>query len=234
MRCRFPLWILLSALPTVVLAQDRPIRALTPELVPIWQKHAVVADGATNPSAIPYGVAMERAFLEFGPERQLGESVFRQQVRNRFTATEADVQRIGEIADGARSFATALRTDAAEKTDQICAEIVAAPFDTLNALDIAKRLTAVEVEQADRLTAFYSSALTKISPATRASLEAFVNTAVRPKLRWGHDLIGLATEVPMAFISHRQESCQRRLDTPIEQRTWRVEMIPQALPDNGR
>jgi hypothetical protein len=50
------------------------------ELLPIWQKHAVLVTGATDPSGIPYGYAMERAFFTLAPSARGETGSFRQEL----------------------------------------------------------------------------------------------------------------------------------------------------------
>jgi hypothetical protein len=132
------------------------------------------------------------------------------------------------------SFAETVRNDAGKKTDQICTEIVNAEVNALNAVDVAARLTAIEVEQAERLTTFYKAAVGTLSPATRSALETYVDTTVRPRLSWGHDLVGLAIEVPQAFLSLRREYCRRRLQTPANERAWQIGAVPQRVPPKAQ
>jgi hypothetical protein len=225
-----------SAVPLVLLsllvwAQDRPTRAVTPELVEIWLRHAVRVDGSTNPMAIPYGVAMERAFWQFADESALGDQRFRQQVRNRFSATDAEIQSIAEIASLSFSFSAEVRGEASQRYDLLCTEIVNADLDTLNALTVAEQLTAIANDQAARLDAHYTEAVASLSASSRTALETYVDTEIRPRMKWGQDLVGLAIEVPQAFLSLRQVSCERRLERPVDERAWRVEeqmISPQA------
>lgn len=223
------LLILLSLPPVLAFSQDRATRALTPDLVPIWQKHSVKVDGAINPSAIPYGVVMERVFVALHQEAKLGQEAFRQRLVTRITATSDDAQLIAQIAAESREFARTVRDNSSRHYDEICREILSTDLRTLNALSVAEQLEAVAIEQAARLTAHYKERVAALSAAARRGLEAYADTEVRPAIRWGHDLIGLANDVPLAFLSLRKESCGRNNNTAGRPH-WQDQTAVQPVP----
>lgn len=198
---------------------------LTAEMLPYWKKHLGLVDGRTNPQAIPYGIAMERAF--FGIQGQLGlsEEAFAQSLRTAIPATDSDVRSIRAIAQQVDSVAGSARNEATERIYQLCAEMLAAQPGTLNALDFAARFNAIEADQAARLTTYYKTALSRLSGLARGGLESYVDAQIRPGLTWGHDLEGLAAEVPEAFLWHRREVCKQYVQIPPSERAWkRVEI----------
>ena len=219
------LFLSLSLFSTLVSAQVAPpddsVPVLTRELLPIWQQHAVVVDGATNPQGIPYGYAMERAFWRFTDERALGEERFRQQLRTAIPVTDADAQRIGDIALQSDSVSAGARNESSVKTDNLCAELVSGQPRTVDAVDFAMRLSAIETNEADRLTAYYKEAVGSLSPSTRSALEAYVDANIRQTMTWGHDLVGLANEVPNAFLAHWKLVCERQLRKSPSEKTWK-------------
>lgn len=210
---------------SAALAQDTPASALTRELVPIWEKHAVVADGMTNPQAIPYGIAMERVFWRFERAREQGDDTLRGEVRLTLPATESDVEILAAAAAESRQVSAEVRNDALEQYDTLCRAILDAPPQALDALSVAERFTAIQTEQATRLTAHYREIVSRLSPAAAADLESYVDANIRVGLRWGPDLVGLALEVPQAFLSTRKESCERRLKVPVQERLWRYQRL---------
>jgi hypothetical protein len=191
---------------------------LTAEMLPYWKKHFGLVDGRTNPQAIPYGIAMERAFFSIEGQSALNDEAFAQSLRTTVPATDSDVQSIRAIAQQVDSVAGSVRNEAAERTYQLCAEMVAAQPGSLNALDYAARFNAIEADQAGRLTAYYKTALSRLSGGARAALENYVDTQIRPQMTWGHDLEGLAAEVPEAFLWHRREVCKQYVDLPPSER----------------
>jgi hypothetical protein len=205
----------------LVLAQDqeKPV-VMTPALIPVWQKHAVAVQGSSDSQAIPYGVAMERVFWDFA-SRASASDAFRQYLQTLFPVTEADVHLITDVASHAFEFSATVRNDALARYDELCMELVSAPqLEAVDAVGLAARFDAIERQQADLLTAHYRKAVDGLSPAARAGIDAYIDGKVRTKLEWGHDLVGLASEVPQAFLAQRKEVCDRNLKTPISQRQW--------------
>lgn len=223
------LLVLFCSFPALAVAQDRITRALTPELVEIWEKHAVKVDGAVNPSAIPYGVVMEAAFRRFAEEAMQGEDSFRGSLRARFTATDADVQQVAEIAAQGQSLTPTVKNDSAIDYDAICQDILSKDLNDLDALSVALRLEAVAQAEAERFTSYYRDALAGLSAAARSGLVAYVDTEIRPRMRWGYDLVGLASEVPLAFLSLRKESCHQQLSIPVNERAWQQSRTIQTV-----
>ena len=204
---------------------DGPIPVLTPELLPIWQKHAVLVDGSTNPSAIPYGHAMERVFLPLASAAR-DQGRFQQQLAQLVPSTGADAERIRGIALDSISIAGRVRDDASAKTDAVCADLVNAKPGTANAVEFARRFSAIEAAEAAQLTAFYTSAVGGLALGTRTALEARADEDVRGNMKWGHDLIGLANEVPEAFLAHRTQVCQRLLKLSRSEKAWKYTAEP--------
>ena len=167
-----------------VIAQEK-VPTLTPQLVPIWQKHAIAVVGSTNPTAIPYGIAMERAFWDLEDQHTAGLQAFGETLRTRFPVTEADVQTIARVSADSLDFSALVRNEASESYDQLCAELVGAKSYSLNALDVAARFEAIERDEAARLTTHYSTVLSTLSPGARSGLEATVETDIRPRLNLG-------------------------------------------------
>ncbi len=129
-------------------------------------------------------------------------------------ATDSDVRKIRALAQEAIEVAGIVRNEAIGRSQQLCAEMVAAQRDRLNAIDFATRFDASEAEEAAQLTAHYKHAVAELSPAARLALENYVDIDIRPGMTWGHDLAGLAAEVPEAWLSHRRAVCERQLKMP--------------------
>ena len=193
---------------------------MTPELLPIWQKHAVLVDGATNPAGIPYGHAMERVFFDLAPLAQEDEERFRQHLAQLVPATTADTEKLRQIALKSASVAGRIRDEASVRTDDVCADLVASEPGTANAVEYAQRFAAIEANEAAGLTEFYREAVATLELGTRTALEAQVDANVRREMSWGHDLVGLANEVPDAFLAHRTQVCERLLKMNPDEKRW--------------
>lgn len=204
---------------SLAFAQNRQPPRATPVFVEIWQDHAPNANGATTPQAVPYGHAMERVFWEFAVEAGQGSQRFSQGLRTRFPVTDEDTSLITEIAAQSYEISAAIRKEGTLRYDQICTELLGT-WETANALEVAARFDAVERQKAEQLTAYYQTALAPLSPAARSGLEVHVDTAIRPRMAWGHDLVGLALKVPDVFLAQRKKVCERRLATPVSERLW--------------
>ena len=215
-----------SSICAQVVSPDGPIPVLTPELLPIWQKHAVLIDGSTNPSAIPYGYAMERVFLPLASAAGSKQGGFQQQLAQLVPGAGADEERIRAIASESVSVAGRVRDEASVKADEVCADLVRAEPGTANAVEFAQRFSAIEAAEAAELTAFYRAAVGDLAIGTRTALEGRVDTDIRGKMKWGHDLVGLANEVPEAFLAHRTQVCQRRLQLSPSEKAWKYTSEP--------
>ena len=228
------LFLLLSLSSTLANAQDRSTRALTPELIPIWQEHAVLVDGSQDPQAIPYGVAMDSAFRTLATEQEQGEQVFREAIQARFSTTDPDLVVIADMVRESRAAKATVVDDSTRQYDQLCVQIfgrdLGVDLTTLDAVEVATKFSAVEVSEADRLTAHYRERASGLSAPAQATLETYLDSTVRPRLRWGHDLIGLAAEVPQAFLSLRRQSCENRLAVSPSDKNWRLERYQQTVP----
>lgn len=218
-----------------VLPADGPIPVMTRDLLPIWQKHSVLVNGATNPSGIPYGYAMERAFLGLAPLARGNEARFRQELARLVPATETDAERIRYLAVESISVAGRVRDEASAKTDEVCADLVSREPGTANAVEFAQRFAAIEAEEAEKLTAYYQEAVSNLALGTRSALEARVDDDIRGKMTWGHDLIGLANEVPDAFLAHRTQVCERLLQMSPSDKAWKYSTGAMFVaPSDGR
>jgi hypothetical protein len=180
---------------------------MTPELLSIWQRHAVLVNGAINPQGIPYGVAMDRMFLELPFPGETGQEAsqqkYQQMLRLRFPVTDADAQRVADVARSQVDALATVKNDSSRSYDQVCAQLVSTHPERASALDFATQFEAIERDEAERLMTHYKAALNDLSPAARSALDAYVDTEIRPGLGWGHDLVGLASEVPEAFLAQR-------------------------------
>ena len=138
--------------------------------------------------------------------------------------TEDDARRVAEIALETSDVMAAVQNDGMARWDALCAEIVAADRTTIDAVEVASQFDVVERQKAERLTTYFRSALARLSPAGRAAIETDVDTNVRPRMVWGHDLAGLAREVPEAWLTHRTAVCRQQLSLSPDQKRWtRVE-----------
>ena len=227
MRHTFP-FLSLVLFSSLAVAQERRPPGAPPAFVEIWQNHAPNANGAINPQAIPYGHAMERVFWELGVEARLGSPRFVQRLRTRFPVTDDDARLIAEIAAQSYEISGAIENEATLRYDQICADL-RGTWETASALDVAARFDAVERQKAEQLTAHYQAALAPLSPTGRSGLEAHVDTTIRPRMAWGHDLVGLALKVPDVFLAQRKKVCERRLATPASEKLWRHTETAEAL-----
>lgn len=215
-------------------AQEQARPVLTQELLQVWRKHAAIANGRTDPQAIPYGVAMERVFWDLADQVPQGDRAFRDRLRARFPVTDEDAHRLGNVAAQSFEFAATVRNEGSQRYDDICAQLVNGQLETLNAVEVARRFQEVEREKAERLSAYYRDSLADLTPAALSGLNLYVDAEVRPRLTWGHDLVGLASEVPGAFLAHRRQSCEQRLKRAPSDKKWerRIEYMTLDLPEN--
>jgi hypothetical protein len=219
------LFVLLSLSSTTVFAQFPPpdgrLPVMTPELLPIWQKHALLVNGADDPAGIPYGYAVERVFWRYADIAGISPQDFRLELRKTIPVTDADADRFAETASESYTVAARVRNESSARTDAICAELVGTPAGTAEAVAFAARFAQVEADEAEQLSAHYREAVARLAPQSRSALDAYVDTNIRRQMTWGHDLVGLANEVPAAFLAHWNRVCENLLLTPPSERAWK-------------
>ena len=210
---------LLCVIPVLAHAQAPPDRLREQES--IFVRNSISADGATNPGLIPFGVAAEMAF--FGFRRQLGQpDNLRQNLRTRFGGNDADS--LFQLAAGAQQFAEDVRNEEGRSLDASCAKLVSAePWNSIDALQMAKEFAAIENRRIDLIEQHYKAAFDGLSASARSALLRYLDTDVRPRMQWSKlDIVGVATEVPEDWLYNQRLSCERRLALPLSDRTWKV------------
>jgi hypothetical protein len=195
-------------------------------------RHQINVDGATNPDAIPFGVALETVFLRFTTQVERPD-VLRESVRAKYSGNDADLQRLVEIAEGAKQFAEEVRYEEGRSYDAACAKVVAAePWNSIDAVQVAQEFQRIEARRLELIDKHYKAAVDSLSRSARSTLLNDVDTNVRPKIQWSTlNQLGVATESPDLYLYDKRLICEKWLATPVDQKTWKV-LPPQPLTAN--
>ena len=189
----------------------------------VFRRHAVGGDGATNPEAIPFGVAAENLFLLYADEVDQPDR-FRQDVQSTVRSNDADFKRISDLAASANSFAETVRNEEARSLDAACKKVVAAePWNSIDAVLTAREFQAIETTRMQLIEEHYKTEIDALSASARTSLLSLIDTNIKPKMRWSTiDNVGVAMEIPDDWLYSRRASCERWLARPLDLRSWRI------------
>ena len=214
-------------LPFLAHAQGPPVPDWLKEQQKVFAKNAISADGETNPGSIPLGVAAERTFFRFADEVDHADT-FRRKLQENFGGSEADLNRITELAAGAHVFAEKVRNQEARGYDAACAKVVSAePWNSIDAVQVAREFQGIQNKRMELIDEHYRAAIDELSAPVRSALLSYIDVNIRPHIRWSTlDNVGVATEIPDDWLYNKRLICERWLASPISQRTWHV-MAPQ-------
>lgn len=220
--------IAFSLVPLTLVAQPTPEQIA--DFQRRWNSHAIGADGDHGPEQIPYAVVVESALRRLAAEKHDSESDFRERLRARFSGTNADLEQIGNLASQNEEFIASVYNEESRKYDEACLELLNADAGTLDAMQVARRFERIKTQRDDSIEMHYRQAIDMLSPSTRSTFMSFVETEVRPHLAWSTmDNIGLALDLPEAFLSHRRLSCESWVKRPTSEKSWASETRPEVV-----